>query len=198
MTSPLIRHFTQLLHPVSISPETLEKIHSIAKVYRYSRGSYLLQPNQIDTELRFIVSGIVRGFHYEEDEDGQDVKDVTTWLAAEHDFATDMSSFFLRQPTTTYIEVLEPILIISVSRHDAEPMLQDQVDSMRISRKLLELHISHLEQRLKLLQIRDAHKKIDLFYHYHGCLANRVSQKHIASFLNIHSVTLSRIREERR
>lgn len=192
----MIHHLARLLQPYPISSDTLEKLRTVAKINRYSRGICLLQPEQTDSELRFVKQGTVRGYHYEHDEG--ELRDITTWVASANDFATDMSSFFLRQPTATYIEVLEPTLIVSVSNRALDGLFQGQPDTGLIIRKLMEGHIVHLEQRLRLLQTRDVHKKIDLFYQFYGRSAHHLSQKHIASFLNIHPVTLSKARAERR
>lgn len=96
----------------------VDRINAAIATKHHAKGVCLLQPNQTDTELRYVLSGIVRGFHYEQE--GKDTRDVTLWLASTHDIATDLGSVFLSKPSAAYIETLEPTVMVTVSKKELD------------------------------------------------------------------------------
>ncbi len=185
----------QQLINFSLLPVLSERIRAIMRAQRYTKGVCLLQPGQSDTDLHYIVNGVVRGFNHELDK--EKIRDVTLWLASANDLANDVNIFFLNQPSAIYVEALEPTVVVALPKKELNNLFIEHPEMNEIGQKLLQRHTVNTDRRVQILQTRNAHKRIELFNTYYPSLANRIPQKHIASFLNIHPVTLSRIRGER-
>jgi CRP-like cAMP-binding protein len=191
--------FLSELAQLTVSPlnsAIVDRINAAITTKHHAKGVCLLQSDQTDTEIRYVISGVVRGFHYEQE--GEDIRDVTLWLASTNDIATDLGSVFLHKPSAAHIEVLEPTVMVTMSKKELDGLFADLPEMNEIGRKLLQKYVINMDHRLQILQTRDAHKRVELFNTHYGALNNRIPQKHIASFLNIHPVTLSKIRGEKK
>jgi CRP/FNR family transcriptional regulator, anaerobic regulatory protein len=152
--------------------------------------NYLLnRADEVCGKIFFIEKGLVRRYYYNEDG-----KEVTDSFGLENSFATSFDSFFQRQPSRYFIELLEDSIVHSMTYAEVETELNNFPEIQSVSRLVL---VQILEQALDknaALQFKTARLRYRYMTEKHPEILQRVSLGHIASYLGITQETLSRIR----
>ena len=152
------------------------------------RGAILTNEGQFNEEVYFIESGLVRAFYV------KDSHEVTTWMAAEGRFIWPLPSYLLHRPSPETVQLLEPSVIVAVSRRDMAALQQQYSVFVDLQYRLMERYIIMYDLRVQLLLIPKAEDRLTAFGRSFPDLAQRAPLRHIASFLGIDPSTLSRMR----
>jgi CRP-like cAMP-binding protein len=152
------------------------------------KGKLLLKAGEVCTNMYFVRKGVLRGFV----KDGE--RDITTWISADGELVSAISSFILQMPTNENIHAIEDCELIALSHSDLEIMYVKFPTFNTTVRKLTEIYYMHAEHRAYIARLKNADQKYQLFLKQYGHLSNRVPVKYIASFLGITLETLSRLR----
>jgi CRP-like cAMP-binding protein len=155
------------------------------------KGKLLLKAGEVCTNMYFVRKGVLRGFV----KDGE--RDITTWISADGELVSAISSFILQTPTNENIHAIEDCELIALSHSDLEIMYVKFPAFNTTVRKLTEIYYMHAEHRAYIARLKNADQKYQLFLKQYGHLSNRVPVKYIASFLGITLETLSRLRGKR-
>ncbi|SDE44793.1 cAMP-binding domain of CRP or a regulatory subunit of cAMP-dependent protein kinases [Dyadobacter soli] len=157
---------------------------------QYPKGQTIIRAGRAEKTLYFIQSGIVRA--YSDGERG----DVTFWFGQEGDVVISMKSYVSGQPGYEHIETLEPCQLYQMKAQDLESLFTTDIHIANWGRKLIGQEMIKTEERLISMQFKTAQERyLDLMSATPGLL-QRVQLCHIASFLGITQVSLSRIRAE--
>lgn len=141
--------------------------------------------------IYFIDKGIARIYYYREG------TDVTEFFAAENSIIVRAESLFTGKPSRKAIQVLEDSEIIGV---DAVALfeLYDQFPEIeRLFRKIFEAAYVETVNRIESIQFHSAKERYEALLLDSPDILQRVPLKHIASYLGITQVSLSRIRAQR-
>jgi CRP-like cAMP-binding protein len=164
----------------------LENIFRIRKV---EKGETLLRPGETAKGILFVCSGLLRYFYRE-----TDGREVNKAFLYEDTFSSPLTACALDKELGCGVQALEPTVILVAeaaefnSLYDAHPVFD------RMGRKLGEWWMARKESRTRAFQSQDARERYLDFIRMHGSLAQRLPQYHIASYLGIAEVSLSRIR----
>lgn len=151
----------------------------------------LLQPGQVARQLYFVERGLVRGYALH---GGQE---VSSWFMQEGDFVVSIVSFFTQQPSTEYLELLEPSALCAIGHDQLQALYREFPEFNLVGRLLTERYYVQSEQRAyQLRTLPAAERYAQLLRNFPG-LAQRVPLKHLASHLGIAPETLSRLRARR-
>jgi len=144
----------------------------------------------ICNHFHIIISGITRMFYYKED------KDITVHFSLEKEAAGVYESYVKRNKSKFNIETLEAVKAYEVSYYKFEDLLNKNYKLERIYRLFIQqLHINLIE-RVSDSYFHNAKERYQKLLNTRPELFQRVSLKHIASYLNITPETLSRIRSK--
>lgn len=157
----------------------------------YAKKAHLLQPGQVCNRVWFIGNGSARAYYFKED------KEVTSWFMMENDFIISVRSFFGRQPSYEYIEVLEPSELLSIDYICLQQLYNTYPEFNRVGRILTEQYYTQSEERLFQLRMNTAQNRYDTLLSTHPTIFQRASLKQIASYLGVTPETLSRMRAKR-
>ncbi|GAA4332323.1 Crp/Fnr family transcriptional regulator [Flaviaesturariibacter amylovorans] len=153
-----------------------------------AKGKLLLKAGDTCTHIYFIRKGVLRGYI----RDGQ--TDTTTWITTEHQMAASISSFVRQEPAPDYIQALEDCELLAIAYTDMEAAYVRFPTFNLIARKIYETYYVDAENRALLVRLKSADAKYANLLRTQPELANRVSLKYIASYLDITLETLSRVR----
>ena len=148
----------------------------------------LLRPGQVAQRLYFVEQGLVRGYILGA---GQE---FTSWFMHEGDFVISIVSFFTQQPSTEYIELLEPSVLSSISHKQLTELYATFPEFNYVGRVLTERYYVQSERRAYQLRTLPASERYAQLVQDFPSLTQRVSLKHLASHLGIAPETLSRLR----
>lgn len=178
--------FLQTIHP--LSQRLVEALQSGIQRQELPARHLLLQPGRIAHQLHFVQQGLVHGYNI------QNGKEVSSWFMREGDFVISVVSFFMQQPSTEYIQLLEPSIVHSMSLTTLHEIYTEYPEFNLIGRILTEKYYVLSEQRAYALRAYSASERYRHLLDEFPDIFQRVAVKHIASYLGIVPETLSRLR----
>jgi CRP-like cAMP-binding protein len=175
-------------YPLSKEIEIYLKTNAHACSFR--RGKLILKAGDICGQVYFIKQGAVRGFIKE----GK--RDITTWITAENELVTSISSLESDDPSIENMQAIEACEMFSLSFADLQDLYAQSPEFNIVIRKLLQQYYRDAERRAFIARLTNAENKYKYFLTRYSHLANRIPLKYIASFLGITLETLSRVRKK--
>lgn len=163
-------------------------IAEIINEVEYPKGHRLLNANRIERDIYFIKKGIARA--YIEAVDGE----VTFWFGKEGDTVVSMKSYVSGQPGYEHIELLEDSVLYKLNTDALNDLFTKDVCIANWGRKFAEQELLKTEERLIERLLGTASERYGKLIKNDPELLQRVQLSHIASFLGITQVSLSRIR----
>lgn len=174
-----------------------EDLAAIFRVKEVASREHLLQPGDLDHELMFVERGLLR-IYYLDAEGGE----ANKAFPAENDFAGPLATALLGMPSRYGIQALEDSRLLAARYEDYFALLDRHPAFDRLGRKIVEWVLGQRELREQSLLQQSATERYLDFRERHPALIQRVPQYHVASYLGVTDVTLSRLRrslaEERR
>ncbi|ARS39321.1 Crp/Fnr family transcriptional regulator [Sphingobacteriaceae bacterium GW460-11-11-14-LB5] len=183
--SPLVSIFKKF-HP--LNDEIEKRINQHTFPISYKKNKYLVSPVDRNKFLFLIVKGVVRGFIKDGD------NEITTWIAKENEVVGTIRNLWIDGDSEEYLQALEDVDLVAIPHVLSEYLYENFPEANIVGRKMMELYYRSAEERAYLCRISSAEKRYKRFLLSFPDLINRVSLKHIASFLAIRLETLSRIR----
>jgi CRP-like cAMP-binding protein len=176
------------LHYLKLTNECRCELKDFSKVITLDRGTVVVREGQFSDKTFFIAKGSARAFYL------KNSKDITDWFAFENHFICSINSFFLDVPSPHFIEVLEPSILLEISRDRANELSDKYREFDRLSKMVITHTMLQLQERIVSVQFETAQQKYDNLLNIRPDIIRRVALTHIASYLGITLETLSRIR----
>ncbi|CAL2089110.1 cAMP-binding proteins - catabolite gene activator and regulatory subunit of cAMP-dependent protein kinases [Tenacibaculum sp. 190524A02b] len=170
------------------NPEFAEALQEVMVFKKFPKHHIIHEAGQICNHFYIITSGIGRVFYYKED------KDITVHFAAEQESITAIDSLIQRKKSKYHIEALEDMEAFAVHIDELENIFEKHPKYERFGRLFLQQIYIELVERIDDLQLHTAQERYTILLQKKPYLFQRVSSKHIASFLGMTAETLSRIR----
>jgi CRP/FNR family transcriptional regulator, anaerobic regulatory protein len=174
------------LHPMSEALK--ERIITITKISKHPKKTILLKDGDVNNYICMVISGLVRSYYINEG------KDITSRFMDEGFIITSWISFYTRKPGNEFIETQEDTILACVHYKDIQKLYDEFPEFNIIGRKQVEYSFYMAELRTRMLRKHTAEEKYKFFLENHAALLQRVSLKHVATYLGINEETLSRIR----
>lgn len=169
---------------------TVHQLSAVAKVEHLKKNSILAEAGEIQAQLPVLIKGILRGFVI--DADGRDVTDCFVYRYG--DIAVGCN--LLGTPSQISMEAMTDCDLISVPMAPVLDLLETSPDLMRLyNGYLFEALNRHWEEKMLMHQCSAMQRYLWFLREYPG-LIDLISNKHIASFLGMTPVTLSRLRRQ--
>ena len=156
------------------------------------KGYVLVREGTISSHLYFLEKGIGRAYY------NHDGKEITFWLGAEGSFISSYNGYIAGKPGYGTIELLEDSTIYAVEQPAIQALFLQNLELANWGRKLAELELIKTEQLLMSHLFKTAQEKYQDLITQQPDLLQRVQLGHIASYLGVTQVTLSRIRNKTR
>ncbi|MBE9466226.1 Crp/Fnr family transcriptional regulator [Dyadobacter subterraneus] len=178
------------IRQLGLSENSLSDFISILEKVEYPKGHVLIKAGRIERSVYFVETGIARAYLDKED------REVTFWFGAESDVLLSYNSFFLGLPGYESIELLEDSVLYKISNEVLQKLYSSDLEIANWGRKLVESELIKTEERFISRQFKTATVRYEDFINSYPNVLQRVNLGHIASYLGISQVTLSRIRAE--
>ncbi len=141
--------------------------------------------------VAILQQGSVRHFRYDIDGD-----EYNAWFSFEGEVVTALRSFVTGESSPEGIEFLEDSEYIFFNRTDFRELTEQYPEILQLYRTMLEEYYIEVEERLYRMQTYSAAQKYAHLVKTNQNIIQRISQKHIASYLGIKKETLSRIKRK--
>lgn len=186
MESIQFSNYIDSIYRISSKAKTeLDKVCSIATF----KKNQLIQPvGHTCKTIYFLQKGIARIFYY------KDGVDITEYFAFEGGIVARAESLFAGEPSQKAIEVLEDSKVLAINVPKLYLLYDEFHEIERLFRLIFEK--AHVEtiHRIESLQFHSAEERYLNLISTQKNIIQYVPLKHIASYLGITQVSLSRIR----
>ncbi len=156
------------------------------------KNHLIITADKVERHLYFIEEGLARAFCY------TDKQQATFWFGIEGDLILSFNSYVNQQPGYENIELLEDSILYRIADHTLQQLYAQHISLANWGRKLAEQELIRTEERLINRQFKSASERYEELISQNPLLLQRVQLGHIASYLGVTQVTLSRIRADKR
>jgi CRP-like cAMP-binding protein len=181
----ILRSLIDLTEREAIQTVCLFQTHTL------NRGKFFIRAGDVPQTIGFVISGILRLYYV--DADGNE---STKSFCAENSFVAAYSALLLRQPSRLFIQALEDAKLLIADYSAYRSLSEFQTSLQRLNCKIAESLFIKKERRESALMLDDAKTRYLSFLEEYPGLEARLKQHHIASYLGMTPVTLSRIRAQ--
>ena len=158
----------------------------------FKKGMYFAETGEYPTDLAFVASGVFRAFYRNE----SGVEYNKTFFC-KNTLMAPLSALVLETENFINLQALVDSDLL-VANYKGLTHLYDNYPCIeRFARKIIEIEWCKKEERELRLVLNSAEERYDHFLKEHPELENQIPQYHIASYLGITPVALSRIRANR-
>lgn len=190
MESAYERILTTLSQYIEVSTVIQQTFRQAMKPLRFSKGQFLVQEGESNGTLYYIDQGLVR-FVYITD----DGREFNKSFAAEGEFVGCLRSILSQQSCRFSIQALEDTQVLALNRQSRELLWNKHSEWERLGRVLAERLALKKEEREAQFLLDSAESRYQFLLEEYPGLCKRIPQYHIASYIGITDVALSRIRK---
>ena len=175
-----------------MSIECQKELEEAVIIRVLKKGSILVHEGQYSDKSFFIVEGCARAYYL------KDGKDISDWFAFENEFISSIISFFTKEASPHYIELLEDCILLELSRESIDYLADKYHDFERLIRMVITKTMLSQQQRIVSIQFQKAEERYANILATFPAITQRIPLTHIASYLGVTLETLSRIRNPRK
>ncbi|HYH56451.1 MAG TPA: Crp/Fnr family transcriptional regulator [Anseongella sp.] len=169
--------------------EFKKHVDKVVSFSSFPQRQLLLSEGQKADAMYFVDKGAARGYTY----DPKSRREITLFLWEERSFVVAANSFFFREPSDIYIEVLPGSFLLSATYQDMLTTFAKfpQVETMtRIV--MVQYNKFYAKRVLELMTLNAWDRYLNLLKEHPG-IEQKVSQDIIASFVGVTPQSLSRM-----
>jgi CRP-like cAMP-binding protein len=172
----------------AVSAQDLEELMGQVEVCNYNKKTRLTDIGETEQHMHYIISGLARIYFPKGKEE------IITHIVPEGGLVGSAASFFSGMPSKYIVETLEPTTTLVITKQKLENLYQSGKKWEKISRLMITKYFLIQENQL-LNNIRLSTKeRLKKFMEENPAIVQRVSQKYLASYLNIKPETFSRLK----
>lgn len=180
------KFYVEVLHITE--KQLVKNLINITEPLQICKGEILIHEGEVQDHYAFLADGILRGFFL--DANGRDVTDCFGFRCG----TPAMSCLTSGTPALLTIEALTDCSFLQLEGNALLNLMRENPALLWIYNRLLQdAFRSHWEIKTMVCQ-HTAMKRYQWFLEKYPGLIDKVSNKHIASFLGMTPVTLSRLR----
>jgi CRP-like cAMP-binding protein len=176
---------------VNIDGKNLETIVKCFKPKTVKRNAILLSEGETCKELYFVHSGSIRTYYIT-----RQGKEKTRYVAFDGHIATSISSFISQQRSFEFVDTLENSELYAISHKDFYQLVSDLPPWEKFYRMLLETAYLYQNKKIETLVTLSAKQRYDKLLAENPIYIQRLSNKILASYLDITQETLSRLKSK--
>lgn len=173
-----------------LKPEDFQDFFKITTKLKFKKGDKIFKSGDTKKKVYMILKGIVRGYiiNYQG-------RELTTFLYQENEAFMAYEPLILNKPTNHTFECLAATEVLSFDFADLEALVKINDNVKKVKDSIIMDNLLFAIQRNESFIRESPEKRYLSFMKNHGELLQRVSQKHIASYLGITAVSFSRLKK---
>jgi len=157
----------------------------------FAEGQHWIQSGDVAKDICFIAQGLLRIYY--SDQTGHEVN--------QHFYQSDeliapVSTMLNNEPCQYYVQALEPCQLLLANVEALSALGFNNPEWLRLENKILQSVFMKTAKREAKLLLGNGEQRYRWFLKEHPELAQQLPQYHIASFLGLTPVSLSRLRKK--
>jgi len=163
-------------------------LRKLFQLRKYKKNTHIAYPGEENSNIFYICTGLIRYYYL-----ADDGKEWNKAFIEENMLSASFSTDFLGHSSPYGIHALEDTVLLISSYSEFEALYDSHPMIERLGRKFIELVlISKMKRERSFLQNNAESRYVDFLDQYPK-LVQRIAQYHLASYLGISEVSLSRI-----
>ena len=158
----------------------------------YRKGDQLERIGDPARWLAFVTEGCFKYVNY----GINDGRDHITWFSFEGEFVVDYPTFLYGRPSQTTIEAMMPSRVIRVTGQQLKQFFDQSKETMKLRAIIAEHILFQFRSRYLELHCTTARERYDMLMQRCPGIVKLLDLQDIASFLNVHPNTISKIRRD--
>jgi len=172
----------------ALSYDSWLKLSHYMTFVEYPKGTTIIYADKIEPYFYILQSGIARAYS-----DGEN-QQITFWFGESGAVLFSFNSYINNSPGYEHIELLTNSTLVRIKLANLFLLYKQSIEIANWGRKIAEQELIATERRLIDRAFKGAAARYHEFAAQSPDLIKRVALKHIASYLGVTQVTLSRIR----
>ena len=171
-----------------LSDRALSVFLESAEQVTLPKGHILIRSGIIEQYSYFIINGFARGYFYKEG------RDITIWFASVGMTLLSMNAYMFYASGYENIQLLEECTLLKIPNRKLNQLFEQEVELANLGRRMSDHVILKMEQWFMERNFMSASERYHLLIEREPEILQKVPLGHIASYLGISQVSLSRIR----
>lgn len=169
--------------------QELEELVSYFKPTSVKKNSILLPEGTVCKEFYYVITGCLRTFFI--DKNGHE---KTRYVMLDNKLGTTLASFISQNPSIEAIEALEDTELLVINHYNFYQLNQENTNWRIFYQKILERGYSFQNRKIEELVTLTAKQRYEQLLKTDPLLIQRLSNKVLASYLDVREETLSRLK----
>ncbi len=182
-----IQYFKGLFPKVSESD--INDLLEITKVLFIPKGDFFIRAGDYKPVVGIVVSGIIRGYYITEG--GQE---MTPFFWEENLTTGSWETLFLKEPSKLEFEAIEDTVIATIDFIELKKLTKRNLTIQQIYIDMVEIILTNSLIHAQTYLNEKPEQRYAYFLKNSPHLADRISQKHLASHLGITPISFSRMK----
>ena len=178
--------FVRQIYP--LPDNDLEAFSAIWEAVTVKRKTVLRSPGETERNLYFVLEGVQRAFHIDEEENEQTI--VFTYP---YSFSGIADSFLTQTPTPYFLETLTHSVLLKTSYNQLSCLMEISHATERMILRTTAFALKGVIERQIELGSYTAEKKFTTLLHRSPHLLQIIPHKYLASYLGIDPATFSKL-----
>lgn len=177
---------------VVLSPDELQVLLSEFKIRKVKKRQFIVQPEFVNKQRTYVLQGAFRS--YVVDEKGSE---HTIQFAIEDWWIADYNSYIYQTPATMFVVALEDSVILQINYEAEQKLKSSTYNFEKLFRLMAEKSAAFYSRRIVAILTQNAEQRYNEFLDKFPEVAQRLPQYALASYLNMTTEFLSKIRNEK-
>jgi CRP-like cAMP-binding protein len=165
----------------------LEQLATFLFIKKVKKKEIILREGQINNKIYYVQKGLLRVYRI------HDGREINTWFVTEGEFINSVPSFYYETPSSEYIEAIEECEVLEIKKSTYNMMIKNNLKLALFVIDQLYVNLCEYHDQCQSLRFLTAEKKYEFLKTKKPEILDRLSQKHMASFLGIETTYLSKI-----
>ncbi len=166
----------------------VEKLAAFLFSKKVKKKELLLKEGEVNDRMFYVQKGLLRVYFINDDG-----KEINTWFVKEGEFVYACHSFHYQIPSEEYIEAMEDCVIMTIKKETWLMLLRNNHKLALFTVNELMANIAEFATQAGVLRLMTGEKKYEYLKTHKSDILERISQKHLASYLGVETTYLSKI-----
>jgi CRP/FNR family transcriptional regulator, anaerobic regulatory protein len=186
------------MHPVvqyldsvcPLSDACQEAVADMIKTRTLAKREFLLKAGEVNRHIHFIAHGLLRCYYLKGE------VEVTDWLRKETDIVVSIDSYYDQRPGSDFIHAVEDSELYYISKEEEDFLFERFPEFNTLGRLLTRRELRTHHQELRSLKMLTGLERYEYLLKNDPDLVRRVPGAYLASYLDMHPESLSRVRTQ--
>lgn len=171
--------------------QQLDKIASCFKPKTVKKNTILLAEGEVCKEFYYVQKGCIRTYFIT-----KQGHEKTRFVMLDCSIGTALTSFISQKPSFEFIDVIDNTDLLAISHNDFYQLNEEFAEWKTFYQKVLEMAYSFQNKKIESLITISAKERYNQLLNENPILIQKLSNKILASYLDITQETLSRLKSK--